>query len=119
MIKLTGVVKRYRGRAVTPKPVEGLDQDNPEGKMVNLHGPAGCGTQNDRICYTRPGEPGKSPAAVCDCHRLLRAVAGRPSASPGPAGIESLRAAVLCLLTGRRAGDHWVLPVLLPGGARA
>lgn len=35
-----------------------------------------------------------------------------------PAGIESLRAAVLRLLTERRAGDHRVLPVLLAGGAR-
>ena len=29
-----------------------------------------------------------------------------------------MRAAVLRLLTEQRAGDHWVLPVLLPGGAK-
>jgi iron(III) transport system ATP-binding protein len=43
MIKLTGVVKRYRGRAVTANAVDGVDLDIPEGKLVTLLGPSGCG----------------------------------------------------------------------------
>ena len=43
MIKLTGVVKRYRGRAVTANAVDGIDLDIPEGKLVTLLGPSGCG----------------------------------------------------------------------------
>src|SRR4051812_8841937 len=43
MIKLTGVVKRYRGRAVTANAVDGIDLEIPEGKLVTLLGPSGCG----------------------------------------------------------------------------
>ena len=43
MIKLTGVVKRYRGRSVTANAVDGIDLDIPEGKLVTLLGPSGCG----------------------------------------------------------------------------
>jgi iron(III) transport system ATP-binding protein len=43
MIKLTGVVKRYRGRAVTANAVDGIDLDIPEGELVTLLGPSGCG----------------------------------------------------------------------------
>jgi iron(III) transport system ATP-binding protein len=43
MIKLTGVVKRYRGRAVAANAVDGIDLDIPEGKLVTLLGPSGCG----------------------------------------------------------------------------
>jgi iron(III) transport system ATP-binding protein len=43
MIKLTGVVKRYRGRAVSANAVDGIDLDIPEGKLVTLLGPSGCG----------------------------------------------------------------------------
>ena len=43
MIKLTGVVKRYRGRSVTANAVDGIDLHIPEGKLVTLLGPSGCG----------------------------------------------------------------------------
>ncbi|HEY3479155.1 MAG TPA: ATP-binding cassette domain-containing protein, partial [Streptomyces sp.] len=43
MIKLTGVVKRYRGRSVNANAVDGIDLDIPEGKLVTLLGPSGCG----------------------------------------------------------------------------
>jgi iron(III) transport system ATP-binding protein len=43
MIKLTGLVKRYPGRAVTANAVDGIDLEIPEGKLVTLLGPSGCG----------------------------------------------------------------------------
>jgi iron(III) transport system ATP-binding protein len=43
LIKLTGVVKRYRGRSVAANAVDGVDLDIPEGKLVTLLGPSGCG----------------------------------------------------------------------------
>ena len=43
MIKLTGLTKRYAGRAVTANAVDGIDLEIPEGKLVTLLGPSGCG----------------------------------------------------------------------------
>ncbi|HEY7047871.1 MAG TPA: ABC transporter ATP-binding protein [Jatrophihabitantaceae bacterium] len=43
MIKLTGLTKRYAGRAVTSNAVDGIDLEIPEGKLVTLLGPSGCG----------------------------------------------------------------------------
>jgi iron(III) transport system ATP-binding protein len=43
VIKLTGLVKRYPGRAVTANAVDGIDLEIPEGKLVTLLGPSGCG----------------------------------------------------------------------------
>src|SRR3954462_15159116 len=43
MIKLTGLKKRYPGRSVTPNAVDGIDLEIPEGKLVTLLGPSGCG----------------------------------------------------------------------------
>jgi hypothetical protein len=52
------------------------------------------------------------PLSLARCHWPAECVAR-------PGLIESLRPAVLRLLTERRAGGHWVLPVLLPGRASA
>ncbi|MGH3416479.1 MAG: ABC transporter ATP-binding protein, partial [Actinocrinis sp.] len=43
MIKLTGLKKRYPGRAVHANAVDGIDLEIPEGKLVTLLGPSGCG----------------------------------------------------------------------------
>jgi iron(III) transport system ATP-binding protein len=43
MIKLTGLTKRYPGRAVGANAVDGIDLEIPEGKLVTLLGPSGCG----------------------------------------------------------------------------
>jgi iron(III) transport system ATP-binding protein len=43
MIKLSGLTKRYPGRAVTANAVDGIDLEIPEGKLVTLLGPSGCG----------------------------------------------------------------------------
>lgn len=43
MIKLTGLVKRYPGRAVGANAVDGIDLEVGEGKLTTLLGPSGCG----------------------------------------------------------------------------
>jgi iron(III) transport system ATP-binding protein len=43
MIKLTGLTKRYPGRAINHNAVDGIDLEIPEGKLVTLLGPSGCG----------------------------------------------------------------------------
>jgi iron(III) transport system ATP-binding protein len=43
MIKLTGLTKRYPGRAVSHNAVDGIDLEIPDGKLVTLLGPSGCG----------------------------------------------------------------------------
>ena len=43
MIKLTGLTKRYPGRAVHANAVDGIDLEVPEGSLVTLLGPSGCG----------------------------------------------------------------------------
>jgi len=43
MIRLTGLTKRYPGRAVHANAVDGIDLEIPEGSLVTLLGPSGCG----------------------------------------------------------------------------
>jgi len=43
MIRLTGLIKRYPGRAVHANAVDGIDLEIPEGSLVTLLGPSGCG----------------------------------------------------------------------------
>jgi iron(III) transport system ATP-binding protein len=43
MIKLTGLTKRYPGRAVAANAVDGIDLEVGEGTLTTLLGPSGCG----------------------------------------------------------------------------